>query len=79
MGFTTIQTSFSDVEANLVKTRLEIAGFSPFLKDENATLFTAAPNTTGGIKIQVPDEEAEAAANFLRNEAEENAASSDDS
>ena len=77
MGFTTIQTSFNDVEANLVKSRLELAGFHPHLKDENATMLTATPNTTGGIKIQVPDEEAADASTYLKNEAAENAASED--
>ena len=77
MGFTTIQTSFNDVEANLAKSRLELAGFNPHLKDENATMLTATPNTTGGIKIQVPDEEADKAAAYLKDEAEENAASED--
>ena len=77
MGFTTIQTSFNDVEANLIKSRLELAGFHPHLKDENATMLTATPNTTGGIKIQVPDEEAADAAQYLENEAKENEESSD--
>ncbi len=77
MGFTTIQTSFNDVEANLVKSRLELAGYHPHLKDENATLLTATPNTTGGIKIQVPDEEAADAAAYLQDEADANAAASD--
>ncbi len=70
MEFTTVQTLFSDIEANLLKTRLEIAGFHPRLKDENATLFTAAPTTTGGIKLQVPSTEAADALAFIESEAE---------
>ena len=76
MGFTTIQTSFNDVEANLIKSRLELAGFHPFLKSEDATLLTTSA-TTGGIRIQVPDEEVDAATTYLQNEADENAAESD--
>lgn len=76
MGYTTIQTSFNDIEANLVKSRLELAGFHPFLKNEDATLLTTSA-TTGGFKIQVPDEEAADAAKYLENEAKENEESSD--
>lgn len=76
MGFTTIQTSFNDAEANLLKSRLELAGFHPFLKGEDATLLTTAA-TTGGIRIQVPDEEAAAASEFITQEANGTDESSD--
>ena len=66
-------TTFSDfkaVEALLVRGRLEAAGFHPFLANENA------PNTLGGfskstlVRVEIPEDEFEAAKEFLAAPAE---------
>lgn len=63
MGFATIQTALNSADAGLVRSRLEAAGFHPFIKDPNSTL--GAPVISEGIHIQVPEEEAVEARKFL--------------
>ncbi|MFT4589993.1 MAG: hypothetical protein ACI9VS_003663 [Candidatus Binatia bacterium] len=63
MGFATIQTLLNAAEAGLVRSRLEAAGFHPFIKDINSTL--GAPGISEGIHLQVPEEEALEAKKFL--------------
>jgi len=63
MNPTTITTLFNLSEAQLIAAQLEGAGFHPFLPDEiESTGFTLGQ---GGIRIQVPAEEAAAAKEFL--------------
>lgn len=59
----TITTLFNLAEAQLMAAQLEAAGFHPFLPDEiRSTGFTLGQ---GGIRIQVPEDEAAAAQEFL--------------
>jgi len=55
MDFATVFTTFNSAEANLVASQLEAAGFEPTILNEFATLTLAAPNTAGGIRVQVPE------------------------
>jgi hypothetical protein len=68
MDFETVFTGFNPAEAQLVCSRLEAAEFHPFVKDEYAALgMEGYALSVGGIKVQVPTEEAEDARAFLAN------------
>jgi hypothetical protein len=66
MNLVTVANLLNPAEAGLVRSRLEAAGFHPFLPDEN-TAFNMEGYTLaiGGIRIQVPENEAADAAAFL--------------
>jgi hypothetical protein len=59
MELKTVFNTFSPAEANLVRGRLEAAGFEAYIQGELAGMsiggYTAA---TGGIRIQVPEDRA---------------------
>jgi hypothetical protein len=62
----TIYKAFNPADAQLVRSRLEVAGFHPFVADEMAALsmdgYTLA---AGGIRVQLPESEFTAAREFL--------------
>jgi hypothetical protein len=66
MNPTTIYKALNPADAQLVASRLEAAGFHPFVADEAAALgmegYTLA---IGGIRVQVPEAEAVEARAFL--------------
>jgi hypothetical protein len=59
MDFVTIFTAFKLDEAQLVHSRLEAAGFHPFVADENSAL------PISSIFVQVPEAEAADVREFL--------------
>jgi hypothetical protein len=62
----TIFHAFNPVEAQLVRSRLEAAGFHPFVADEAAALSVDGyALAVGGIRVQVPETEAADALEFL--------------
>jgi hypothetical protein len=66
MDFVTVFTGFNPAEAQLVRSRLEAAEFHPFVKDEFSALsIDGYALAAGGIKVQVPEEEAADARAFL--------------
>jgi len=66
MKLVTVSTAFNSAEANLTASRLDAAGFHPSLKGEIASLsMEGYALAAGGIEVQVPDSEAEAAREFL--------------
>jgi hypothetical protein len=71
MQLVTISNQFNAAEAQLVRSRLEAAGFHPFLKDEIVgTLFEGYIMGAGGIGVQVPEDEAADAREFLEAKSE---------
>ena len=71
MAFVTIFTAFNPAEAQLVRSRLEAAGFHPFVANEDAALSMDGYGiTVGGILVQVPEVEAADAKEFLNAPAE---------
>jgi len=69
MDFITVFRGFNPAEAQLVRSRLEAAKFHPFVKDELSALSVDGYSlATGGIRVQVPESEAEEAIEFLQNE-----------
>ena len=71
MDFTVIFTALNPAEAQLVRSRLEAAGFHPFIADENCALGTEGyALAIGGIRVQVPTTEAADAKEFLNAPAE---------
>jgi hypothetical protein len=66
MNPVTIFSAFSPAEAQLVRSRLEAAGFHPFVADELSALsIDGYSMATGGIRVQVPETEAADAREFL--------------
>jgi hypothetical protein len=66
MNPTTIFKAFNPAEAQLVRSRLEAAGFHPFVADElSAFSIDGYSMAVGGIRVQVPESEAADAKEFL--------------
>ncbi len=71
MDFRTIFTAFNPAEAQLVRSRLDAAGFHPFVKNELSALsIDGYALAAGGIHVQVPEAEAADAKEFLNPPAE---------
>lgn len=71
MELVTVSTQFNPAQAQLVRSRLEAAGFHAFVKNEIAGMvFEAYTMGVGGIQIQVPETEATDAREFLEKSAE---------
>ena len=63
---TTISTCFSPADAQLTRSRLEAAGFHPVVANELSALSMDGYSlAAGGILVQVPDDEAAEAKEFL--------------
>jgi hypothetical protein len=66
MDFVTVLTAFNPADAQLARSRLEAAGFHPFVAHENAALsIEGYALAAGGILVQVPEAEAADAREFL--------------
>ena len=66
MSPVTIFKAFNPAEAQLVRSRLEAAGFHPFVADElSAFSIDGYSLAVGGIRVQVPESEAADAKEFL--------------
>jgi hypothetical protein len=62
----TIFRAFNPAEAQLVRSRLEAAGFHPFVADELSALsIDGYALAAGGIRVQVPESEAADVREFL--------------
>ncbi len=67
MQLVTVFTAFNSAEAQLVRSRLEAAGLRAFVVDELSALsIEGYAVAAGGIKVQVPDVDAEAAMELIR-------------
>ena len=66
MDFATIFTAFNPAEAQLVRSRLDAAGFHPFVVGElSALTMEGYSQAAGGVRVQVPEAEAADAKEFL--------------
>ena len=66
MKLVVVFTGFNPAETQLVRSRLEAAGFHPFIPNENSALGTEGYSlAVGGIRVQVPEDELAAAKEFL--------------
>jgi hypothetical protein len=66
MNPVTIYRAFNPADAQLVFSRLDAAGFHPFVADEIAALsMEGYALAAGGIRVQVPESEAADAKEFL--------------
>ena len=73
MNLVTIFTGFNPADAQLVRSRLEAAGFDPFIPNENSALGTEGyAMAVGGIRVQVPEDQVEEAKEFLNAPSTEN-------
>jgi hypothetical protein len=74
MKLVTVFTAFSPAEAQLVRSRLEAAEFHPFVRDELSALSMGGYSVgAGGIAVQVPEDEAEDAREFIAAPGDESA------
>jgi len=66
MSPVTIFKAFNPAEAQLIRSRLEAAGFHPFVADELSALSIDGYSlAAGGIRVQVPENEADEVREFL--------------
>ena len=66
MNLVTIATNFNLAEAGLICSRLEAAGFHPFMGNENASSWLGGTMSTATLlRIEVPESEAADAREFL--------------
>jgi hypothetical protein len=69
MHLVTVFTAFNSAEAQLVRSRLEAAGLRAFVADELSALsIEGYAVAAGGIKVQVPDVDAETALELIQDE-----------
>ncbi|MDB4459251.1 DUF2007 domain-containing protein [bacterium] len=61
MKLVTIDREFDVMHAELLRSRLEAAGFHPVIQGEDAALTGLGTATMGPVRLQVPMEEAEEA------------------
>jgi hypothetical protein len=65
MDFATIFTAFNPADAQLACSRLEAAGFHPFVANEYASSYLGGYSAATMLRIQVPEAEAADAKEFL--------------
>ena len=66
MSIGTVYRAFNPADAHLVRSRLESAGFHAFVTNELSALsMDGYALAAGGILVQVPEEEAKEAQQFL--------------
>ncbi len=66
MSLVTLYKALNSADAQLVRSRLEVAGFHPFVADEATALTMDGYSlAAGGIRVQVLDSEFKAAREFL--------------
>jgi hypothetical protein len=66
MKLVTISRTFSPAEAHVQRSRLEAAGFAAFIKNELSAILTEGYTMpAGGIQVQVPEDQVEAARALL--------------
>lgn len=67
MQLVTVFTAFNPAEAQLIRSRLEAAGLQAFVADELAALsMDGYALAAGGIRVQVPEVDAAAALELIR-------------
>lgn len=67
MNFIILQTYNNYIDANIIMGRLQEEGISCWLKDENTvTIDPILTNAVGGIKLMVPESQAERAFDLLK-------------
>lgn len=70
MGPTTVYQAFNPADAQLVRSRLEAAGFHAIVTHEITSLSMEGYSlAAGGILVQVPEEESVEAKEFLNSDA----------
>ena len=71
MAWVTVYLALNPGDAQLVRSRLESAGFMAIVADELSSLsIDGYALAAGGIRVQVPEQEAEEAKTFLHAETE---------
>jgi hypothetical protein len=65
MNRATIATNFNLADAELMRSRLEAAGFHPFIANELAAGWLGGTSSATLMRIEVPDAEAAEAKAFL--------------
>jgi hypothetical protein len=78
MSFTVVFKTFSSAEAQIVRSRLEVAGFDATVINEIASLSMEGYSmAAGGIGVQVPSSQAEEARRLIQSSAEPSSESSE--
>ena len=62
---TTLSTELNIAEADMKFSRLDAAGFHPSITNSDAVAWMGCASTLGGLLLQVPEDEAAEAKEFL--------------
>ncbi len=65
MDMVTVFSAFNLTEAQMIRSQLEAAGFHPFLANESSASWLAGFSTATTVRVEVPDNEAADAREFL--------------
>jgi hypothetical protein len=65
MKLITVATDFNLAGAELIRSRLEAAGFHPLIANENASQWLVGLSTASLLRVEVPETELAAAKVFL--------------
>jgi len=67
----TVYKAFTSIDAQMIRARLEVAGFHPFVADEiSSSVMKCGAVGVGGIRVQVPESEFAEARTFIDTPAE---------
>jgi hypothetical protein len=66
----TLATLFNLAEAELIRARLEAAGFHPFIANESAAGWFGGTSAAARIRVEVPEDEADDARELLESSGE---------
>ena len=65
MNLVTVSKEFQIAEADMKRARLEAAGFHAFVNNVSVASYLGTAIASGGVLLQVPENEAAAAKEFL--------------
>jgi Putative prokaryotic signal transducing protein len=70
MKLVTAHSTFSQTEAQIIRARLETAGFHPFVANENASITLGGFSKSTLIRVEIPEDELADVKEFLTAPAE---------
>jgi hypothetical protein len=70
MKLVTLATNFNLADAELMRSRLEAAGFHPFIANEMAAGWLGGTSTAAMMRVEIPESELAEAKEFLAAPAE---------
>jgi len=70
MNLVTVFSAFNPAEAEVIRSRLEASDFHPVIQHDNPSTTFGYGTKVGGVLVQVPEDEAADAKEFLKSPSE---------